>query len=389
MIGFGLGEPQSDVGGRPTDVSYRPPGIAHMAPAALLVTSPELSAGSGGDGIFLGTVLDHAEIQFSPFNMADAPLNASAAAQQANWLSAEQGVLQVAGLGGDGGNGNSADDRSPALDGQGLVQAGNTSSTAGDGGDGFFAGSLVHTALAVYDPVNIAVAGSNAHAVADQTNTAVFNQSAIQFAGIGGDGGSGNMSSHALGEPFGVSHSTSSLLGTNFDSAGNGGNGIFAGSLVNTSVVLYHPVNIAIAGSGAHAYADQTNDVDIDQHAVQIAGVGGHGGSGSYSGLDHREASLLHLIGSDVVGLANHSAGAGGDGYFVGTSADVEVVVYAPINIAVAGYHATADAHQTNMATIDQSASHVAGLAGHGGDGNLAAGGDWISDLLDAAHHLT
>ena len=100
------------------------------------------------------------------------------------------------------------------------------------------------------------------------------------------------------------------------------------------------------------------------------------------------ETALLRLIGSDVVGFEPNSAGTGGDGYSIGSSADIDVVVYAPVNIAVAGYHSTADAHQSNIATIDQSASHVAGIGGHGGDGNHAAGGDWISDLLDAGHLL-
>jgi hypothetical protein len=240
----------------------------------------------------------------------------------------------------------------------------------------------------VYDPINIAVAGSNAHAIADQTNTAVIDQSAIQIAGGGGHGGTGNTSSPGPGDAFTAGHSASDPLGTGFDGAGNGGNGIFAGSLVNTSLVFYNPVNIAIAGHGAHARADQTNDVNIEQHAVQIAGVGGHGGSGN-SALDHgMETALLRLIGSDVVGFEPNSAGTGGDGYFIGSSADIDVVVYAPVNIAVAGYHSTADAHQSNIATIDQSASHVAGIGGHGGDGNHAAGGDWISDLLDAGHLL-
>ena len=315
---------------------------------------------------------DHAETNFSPFNMADSTLNASAAALQANWMDAEQAVVQVAGVGGDGENENIADNGSPALKSrQDLVPVGNASSTAGNGGDGIFAGSLVHSSLAVYDPINIAVAGSNAHAIADQTNTAVIDQSAIQIAGGGGHGGTGNTSSPGPGDAFTAGHSASDPLDTRLDGAGNGGNRNLCGSLVNTSLVFYNPVNIAIAGHGAHARADQTNDVNIEQHDHSDSRSWGPRRKRQFCARSRHETALLRLIGSDVVGFEPNSAGTGGDGYFIGSSADIDVVVYAPVNIAVAGYHSTADAHQSNIATIDQSASHVEpGIGGHGGDGN-------------------
>ncbi len=48
-------------------------------------------------------------------------------------------------------------------------------------------------------------------------------------------------------------------------------------------------------------------------------------------------------------------------------------MLYDPINIAVAGYHSTAYAGQTNNVYVDQSSVQTAGA---GGDGNAAAGGD-------------
>ena len=71
----------------------------------------------------------------------------------------------------------------------------------------------------------------------------------------------------------------------------------------------------------------------------------------------------------------------------MGTLADIDVAVYAPINIAVAGYHATADAHQVNDVVIDQSTLQIAGIGGHGGDHNIAVG-HGLLDFLDTAHLL-
>ena len=55
-----------------------------------------------------------------------------------------------------------------------------------------FAGSLVDAPIAIFDPINIAIAGFHGTAVADQSNAVQFDQSAFQFAGIGGSGGNGN-----------------------------------------------------------------------------------------------------------------------------------------------------------------------------------------------------
>jgi hypothetical protein len=52
------------------------------------------------------------------------------------------------------------------------------------------------------------------------------------------------------------------------------------------------------------------------------------------------------------------------------------VAVFDPINIAAAGFHGAADAHQSNTVQFLQGASQAAGGGGHGGDGNAAIGGD-------------
>ncbi len=46
-------------------------------------------------------------------------------------------------------------------------------------------------------------------------------------------------------------------------------------------MVIYHPINIAVAASSGFAHASQSNTVDIDQSAIQIVGVGGSGGHGN------------------------------------------------------------------------------------------------------------
>jgi hypothetical protein len=342
-----------------------PDGAARLA--APLQGMPALaagtaSAGNGGAGVVQGAAVDVAHLDYAPFNLAASGFHASAVALQSNAVEADQSGLQIAGIGGTGGNGNVA-----------LAGSGGLGAASGNGGDGMAAGGLVHTAVAVYDPVNIAVAGAGSHATAFQANSVELHQGAVQVAGVGGDGGSGNL---AL---------AGSSAGTGHFQAGTGGDGAFGGTLVHATFAIYHPVNIAIAGAGSSARAEQTNDVTIDQHAVQIAGLGGHGGDGNLALGSGDGAALLHLIGSDAIALG--SAGLGGDGVFMGTLADIDVAVYAPINIAVAGYHATADAHQVNDVAMDQSTLQIAGLGGHGSDHNLSAG-HGVLDFLDSVHLL-
>jgi hypothetical protein len=342
-----------------------PDGAARMAAPLQGMPAPPAgtaSAGNGGTGLFQGAAVDFAHLEYAPFNLAASGFHSSLVALQSNAVEADQSGLQIVGIGGAGGNGNLA-----------LAGSGSGAAGSGNGGDGTAAGGLVHSAVAVYDPVNIAVAGAGSHATALQSNVVELHQSAVQVAGVGGDGGGGNL---ALSE---------STAGPSHHEAGTAGDGVFGGTLVHATFAIYHPVNIAIAGAGSSARAEQTNDVTIDQHAVQIAGLGGHGGDGNLALGSGESAALLHLFGSDAVALG--TAGLGGDGVFMGTIADIDVAVYAPINIAVAGYRATADAHQVNDVVIDQSTLQIAGLGGHGGDHNLSAG-HGVPDFLDSVHLL-
>jgi hypothetical protein len=130
--------------------------------------------------------------------------------------------------------------------------------------------------------------------------------------------------------------------------------------------------------------------VVFDQSAVQMAGVGGDGGNGNAAtgGSADIFSSLFDLIGSDVIATGHNGAGNGGNGHFSGSMVDIDVAIYAPINIAVAGYNSTAEAHQSNNVWFDQSTVQMAGIGGDGGHGNAALGGDFAMHLLSDLHLL-
>lgn len=248
--------------------------------------------------------------------------------------------------------------------------------TAGNGGDGYFYGGIIHASVLIYEPINISVSlGYGSVALASQSNNLNVDQSAFQMAGVGGHGGNDNIGS-------GGSVSASSgfdVIATGHNSAGNGGSGYFSGALVDAPVVIYHPINIAVAGPGGTAQASQSNTVDIDQSAIQIAGVGGSGGNGNVAA----GGSIITLDpgwGSNGGGVSDlqtggSQAGNGGDGVFYGGLVHTSFVLYAPINIAVAGYGSNVHSVQTNDADVDQSIVQIAGIGGHGGNGNAATGG--------------
>jgi hypothetical protein len=449
------------------------------------IDSGDNSAGEGGNGFFSGLEVNAPVATFSPLDAARAGIHGEADAHQSNIVQIDQHAVQVAGMGGSGGNNNvAAGGNISALEsgpthawlGSGMIDSG--ANTAGNGGDGYFYGGIIHASMVVYEPINISVAvGYGSIADADQTNNVNFNQSAVQMAGIGGNGGDGNIAS---GGKVGISSAGTDVIATGGNSAGNGGHGIFSGTLVDAPVVIYHPINIAVAGTGGTADASQSNTVDINQAAIQIAGVGGNGGNGNaaiggyvstlgsgsasggweiesggshagnggdgyaYGGLVHASfalydpiniavagynssahadqtnnvefdqsafqmagiggnggngnvaiggstavySSLPGLIGSDVIVTGGNSAGSGGDGHFTGNIIDLNLAIYAPINIAVAGPNSTADAHQTNNVHFDQSAVQIAGIGGDGGHGNAALGGDLVMHLLADQHLL-
>jgi hypothetical protein len=367
------------------------------------------AAGDGGNGYFIGSLIDDPYAEFGSFNMAQAAGHATASAHQANVGILDQSASQAAGIGGDGGDSNLAMGGSVgAFGGFGSDAIATGDNSAGQGGDGHFMGAMVHAPVAIFDPVNIAVAGFGGAADAHQSNTAQFHQNAFQFAGGGGGGGSGNAatggevssgtaaSNHAVsgsGHASGHGLIGSDAIMSGDDQAGNGGDGYFYGSLVHTAIAVYDPINIAAAGPNSSAHADQSNNVTFDQSAIQIAGVGGNGGNGNAAvGGDASLSSiglssLLGMIGSDAIATGGNSAGHGGDGHFTGSLVDLSIAIYAPINIAVAaGSNSTADASQTNNVAFDQGAIQIAGIGGDGGHGNAALGGDFAAHLLGDLH---
>src|SRR6185503_6037174 len=114
---------------------------------------------------------------------------------------------------------------------------------------------------------------------------------------------------------------------------------------------------------------------------------GGNGNTAA-GGTADMFSSIFDLIGSDVIATGHNSAGNGGNGHFSGNLVDINVAIYAPINIAVAGYNSTAEAHQSNHVQFDQSAVQIAGVGGDGGHGNTALGGDLAMHLLSYLHLL-
>ena len=365
------------------------------------------AAGNGGNGYFAGSLIGKSYAAFEPLNVAQAGSHATADAYQTNIAYFDQSATQIAGIGGDGGNWNAALGGSVGAFGSvsGAIATGDNS--AGNGGAGTFLGAMVHAPVAVYAPINIAVAGYNSNAHADQTNHVVFDQSAFQMAGVGGDGGNGNAATGGDVSVSGAGHGPPQTIGglslaschggtgsgviANGDNhAGNGGDGYFYGGIVHASFAFYYPINIAVAGYNSSAHADQTNNVVFDQSAFQMAGVGGHGGNGNAAigGSSDIFSSIFDLIGSDVIATGHNGAGNGGNGHFSGSMVDIDVAIYAPINIAVAGYNSTAEAHQSNNVLFDQSAIQIAAIGGDGGHGNTALGGDFAMHLLSDLHLL-
>jgi hypothetical protein len=111
-------------------------------------------------------------------------------------------------------------------------------------------------------------------ASAVQSNHVDFNQAGLQVAGVGGNGGNGNaaigggVSVFALekGSVHGSIGSDAIMTGAN--SADNGGDGSFLGSLVDKSVAVYDPINIAMAGSYSSANPDQNQIVHLAHSAI-------------------------------------------------------------------------------------------------------------------------
>ncbi len=304
------------------------------------------SAGSGGNGTSIGTLDSNTLAVFMPSNAAITGPHSAADAQQGNNALINQHATEMAGMGGDGGNGN---------------LAGSGGGNAGGGGHGTFLGSLVSTDVGVFAPVNTAVAGGpGSTANASQVNNAAMLQGATQIGGIGGSGGDHNISGSVSPD-----HHDTSITFTGDNFAGHGGDGTFIGSMIDVNVAVFSPINIAIGAAGGAASAHQTNNAIFDQGGVQIAGIGGAGGGFNLS--------------SDTIFTGSQMAGGGGSGYSNGSMVDVSIGYFHPINIAVpAG--GTADAQQIDHVLFDQHALQMAGVGGLGGEGNLS---DAHSALVD------
>jgi hypothetical protein len=328
------------------------------------------SAGHGGDGDFFGTSVDAPVVIYDPTNVVVAGPYGTAVADQSNTVEFLQDATQIGGVGGNGGNSNAA--TSGSLFGFGVGRAAHTASigsdviatggtNAGNGAVGYFSGALVDASVVIYDPINISVAGPHGTAVVDQSNTVLSFQDTTQIAGVGGNGGNANAATS--GEVFGSGGGHADVGTTGGASAGNGGDGHFSSALIATPIVIYDPINIAVAGPYGTAVADQSNTVEFLQDATQIAGVGGNGGNANAA------------TSGEVFGSASSGAGDGGNGSFFGSLVHASFALYDPINIAVAGVNSSAHAEQTNTVRVDQAATQIAGVAGHGGSGNAALAG--------------
>jgi hypothetical protein len=85
-----------------------------------------------------------------------------------------------------------------------------------------------------------------------------------------------------------------------------------------------------------------------------------------------REATWLSTSSAPLFDTGDNGAGNGGNGYFSGDLIDSPYAAFEPLNVAQAGAHGSATAHQTNVAVLDQSATQIAGIGGDGGDDNAA-----------------
>ncbi|MGY4451791.1 hypothetical protein ACVWZR_006451 [Bradyrhizobium sp. i1.3.1] len=114
------------------------------------------------------------------------------------------------------------------------------------------------------------------------------------------------------------------------NTAGNGGDGYFYGSIIHASLLIYQPINISVSlGYGSVALANQSNNLNVDQSAFQMAGVGGHGGNDNIAS----GGSVSTSLGAGVIASGDNGAGNGGSGYFSGAIVDAPVVIYHPRSI--------------------------------------------------------
>jgi hypothetical protein len=112
-----------------------------------------------------------------------------------------------------------------------------------------------------------------------------------------------------------------------------------------------------------------------------MAGIGGHGGNGNLALGGNIGIDLSGFgFGSDVINTGHNEAGNGGNGHFFGSISNHPVAIFSPINIAIAGYNPTPDAHHGE---IDHNPFQLAGIGG-----NVAAHFMPGPDHFMPDHHL-
>lgn len=134
-------------------------------------------------------------------------------------------------------------------------------------------------------------------------------------------------------------------ISTGGQNVGNGGDGTFKGAIISKPTLNFDPTNKAV---GADV------QVNTGDHVKQTADwdAGGANAKASYLSKAH---------GGDAESNGNQKSYSGYD---------------------TSKVYANTDATQINKVSVDQHQEVVAGLGGHGGDGNAALGGE-VSFHLD------
>ena len=158
-------------------------------------------------------------------------------------------------------------------------------------------------------------------------------------------------------------------------------------SLTHRSSQVRSGSSIVMSGSNPSAHADQMNNVDINQSAVQMAGIGGNGGHGNIAaGWERCRHFFLRLrvrLRRDQCRpqrRRQRQEQPGGISREVSaTPALVRFIVLS--TLAIAGHGSVDDAFKAKPCSFRPERDQMAALGGDGGHGNLALGGDVTAHL--------
>ena len=126
--------------------------------------------------------------------------------------------------------------------------------------------------------------------------------------------------------------------------------------------------NCGVAGRGSTSGANLDNTVELGppNAAVSIPASWGQAGSPLLHSVDGSIATfarpLQNGVPADPVSDGNDAHGF--TGIFVGVVVDIDLSIYSPVNIAIAGPDGTALAYQVNAPSFSESAPHGLGGAG-------------------------